>query len=108
MAKTVIEINNELILYECQIADMATKYVIKEMYGQQDLACMLNKITYMVNLLELLSVHLQIIAREHLTQTELEDELEKLNDLCGCATCKSIEEIVDDTVSTAMLTFVRT
>lgn len=100
MAKTTAEINIELTLYQCCLADLAYNYVLKETTGQQNIECELLKLKAGVRLLEGLKCPDAILSLEQLTQTELEETLEKLSDLCGCMTCKTDAEIIDDTVST--------
>lgn len=100
MAKTTAEINIELTLYQCCLADRAYNYILKETTGQQNIECELLQLKAGVRLLEGLKCSDSIIALEQLTQTELEATLEKLSDLCGCMTCKSDAEIIDDTIAT--------
>lgn len=96
MAKTRSQIRVELALYQCCLADLAIKYILKEMQGQQGINCLLNKVVYGSTLLEAIKCTNQVLTREHLTQTEYEDELEKLNDLCGCIPCDDPEEVIED------------
>ncbi len=104
MSKTSAEIDIELVLYECCIADMALRYVQKEIYGLQDLEQELDKLTFTSLLYKYLLEHDAIIDLQVLTQDQLEAQLEKLNNLCGCATCKDSASIVDDTLPTGLST----
>ncbi len=98
MAKTTTEIGVELTFYQCCIADLAYKYIVKEENGLQNIECLLNKLIYGTILLEALRCPARILALEQLTQTELEEELEKLSDLCGCAACEDNTVLTDDTI----------
>ncbi len=102
MAKTAAEITNELALYECCLADLALKYVHKEVYGQQDLTCQLNKLKYAQLLHKYLSRHVTLLEAEVFTQAELEEELEKLADICGCVVCEDSADLLDDTLPTGL------
>lgn len=102
MAKTAAEIDAELVLYQCCFADKALQAIQKEVYGFQDTQCELDKLDYIQLLLKYLSCHEAIIELETLTQVQLEELLEKLNDLCGCQTCKDNATIIDDTLPTGL------
>lgn len=102
MAKTTKEIDSELVLYKCCFADKALEYLQKEIYGFQDLECRLNKLILMEMLIKRLSCHVTILELTTLTQTELEETLEKLNDLCGCVNCQDLTDLTDDTLPTGL------
>ncbi len=102
MSKTAAEIDAELVLYNCCFADKAIQYIQKEVYGFQDTQCKLDKLTHIQLLLKYLACHETIIELETLTQIELEELLEQLNDLCGCATCQDSSTITDDTLPTGL------
>lgn len=106
MAKSIAQIRRELTLYQCCIADLAAKIVVKELLGHQDTGCLYRKLQYMVTLHEALSCPQAVLTREYLTQAELEDELEKLNDLCNCIICEDPDEITDDTINAILSSIV--
>ncbi len=102
MAKTLTQINNELRLYQCCLADLAIDYITKELNGHQNLECLLNKLTFGVHMLENLKCSDNILSTECLTQVEIEQNLEKLNQLCGCINCTDLDDLFDDTISSTL------
>ena len=46
MAKTKAEIDAELTYYQCCLANLALKYIHKEMYGHQSIDCMYRKLQF--------------------------------------------------------------
>lgn len=102
MAKTTAEINRELIFYQCCLADLAIKYILKEIYGHQNIECLLNKLIYGTTLLEALKCPSRVLTLEHMTQTEIEDNLEKLGDLCGCITCQDPDDLTEDDIEAGL------
>lgn len=102
MAKTTTQINNELRLFQCCLADLAVTYITKELNGHQNLECLLDKLSFGVHLLENLKCPENILETECLTQAEIEENLEKLNDICGCINCTDLDDLFDDTVSSTL------
>ena len=103
MAKSIQDINNELTAYQCCIANLTIEYITKEIYGQQDIECLYNRLVYGVLLIENLKSPQEVMDLNYLTQAELELELEKLNNLCGCMNCpQGLASITDDTISTGL------
>lgn len=98
MSKTSAQIDIELMLYKCCLADKAIEYIQKEVYGVQDLDCKLNKLILLQLLIKYLSCHEAILEWETLTQQQLEETLEKANELCGCATCMDSIDLISDTL----------
>lgn len=96
MSKTTAEINTELTFYQCCLADLAYKYIKKEESGAVDTDCLLYTLIYGTTLLESLKCSQVIITRAYLTQDELESELEKLSDICGCEACEDTSELTND------------
>lgn len=97
MSKSAQDINNELTLYQCCIADKAIEYINKEINGIEDLDCLLSKLEYLTLRVETLKRWQSIISLEQMTQDQIEAELEKLNDLCGCINC-NIQQTLSDTL----------
>ena len=102
MAKSISEINRELFAYQCCLADKAVLYIYKEMRGQSNIECELNKLIYYNLLLEQLSCPDAILDLEQLSQEELEANVEKLNSYCGCMTCGDPSDMLDDTLPTGL------
>lgn len=104
MAKSIFEIENELTLYQCCLADKAIEFIQKEIYGFLDSDKCYKKLLYGTLLLESLRDPDKIINDlEYLTQDEYELELEKLNDICGCINCGNMSQrATDDTISTSL------
>lgn len=102
MSKSITQINNELRLYQCCVADLAINYITKELNGHQNLECLLNKLSLAVHLIENLKCPENILELECLTQSELEENLEKINDLCGCINCTDLDDLFDDTISSTL------
>ena len=101
MAKTYHQIHNELTMYQCCIADLAIEYIAKEINGIQEIDCLYWDIVYGVMRIETLKKYVTLISSLQYTQQEIEDELEKLNDLCGCVSC-NLASFLDDTISTSL------
>lgn len=99
MAKTTTQINNELTVYQCCIADKAYKYMMKEQMGIDD-PCTLNNIIMGVILIEALKCPEDTIDYA-LDQDEYEATLEQLNHICGCVNCTSHSIITNDTLLNA-------
>lgn len=108
MAKTVANINIELTMYQAALADLAIKYITKELHGHQNINCSLSKLTYGVMLLEALRSPARTLELEQLTQTELEDELEKLNDICGCVAGMDPNDLILDTINATLTELIPT
>lgn len=98
MAKTTTEINTELVYYQCCLADLAYKYIVKEENGHQNIDCMLSNLIYGTTLLESLKCPDIVLNMEYLTQDELEIELEKLAEICGCVACDDPTQLSNDTL----------
>lgn len=97
MAKSRDQINKELTLYQCCLADKAYEYISKELTGQQDIDCEFNKVKSGVLIIEALKCPENILNNNFLTQTQVENLLEQLNLICGCIECLSSEDLLDDT-----------
>lgn len=105
MSKSIIDIERELTLYQCCLADKAIDYIQKEIYGFQDASKCYNSFLYATLLLESLRNPTAVITNlEHLTQEEYEAELEKLNDYCGCINCGDMSFATNDTISANLTT----
>lgn len=101
MAKTISQINIELFYYKCCLAELAIKAIAKEVYGSDD-TCLFNKLRYGILLQKSLECPERILDQEIMTQAEYEEQLEKLNNLCGCVTCEDPEELINDTLPTGL------
>ena len=99
MAKTITQINTELTVYQCCIADLAYKYMTKEGLGIKD-PCLLNKVIAGVTFIENLKCPENVIDNS-LTQEEYELCLEQLNQLCGCVYCNDSSVVTNDTLLTS-------
>ena len=102
MAKSIANINSELFLYKCSLSNLAIKYILKEITGQQNLACNYSKLEYGVLLIEAMSCAERILEQEILTQAQIEVELEKINNITGCVGCGDLNDYNYDTLPTGM------
>lgn len=108
MSKSIANINKELTMYQCVLADLAIAYITKELHGHQNINCSLAKLTYGVILLEALRTPDRTLELEQLTQTELEAELEKLNDICGCVAGTDPNDLILDTINATLTQLIPT
>lgn len=102
MAKTTAEISRELFAYQCCVADKAIEYILKETTGQQNIDCLLDQLIFNTMLIESLSCPTAILDLQQLSQAEIESNLEKLNQYCGCMTCGDPSDMYDDTLPTGL------
>ena len=101
MSKTTHQIINELTMYQCCAADRAIEYIAKEINGIQEIEGLYASIVYLTLRIETLKKFQSLLSLQQYTQQEIEDQLEKLNDECGCMTC-NIPKFMTDTIPTSM------
>lgn len=85
----------QLTRLQCCAADLAYTIVVGEAIGNQGIDCLYDKL----NLIEMYIERLRCFTvggDNNLTQTEMEDMLSLLNDLCGCDYCRDAQTLYND------------